>query len=91
MPVAESRPDPEELERLAKEVYDHRVRPRLRPEDEYKFVAIDVETGDFEVDANDYTAVMQLRGRNPSAEIWLDRVGWIGASKLRSPRIIGAS
>jgi hypothetical protein len=84
MPVAESRPDPEELERLAKEVYDHRVRPRLRPEDEYK-------TGDFEVDANDYTAVMQLRGRNPSAEIWLDRVGWIGASKLRSPRIIGAS
>ena len=47
------------------------MRPILRPEDDGKFVAIDVGTGDFEIDDDDYTAVVRLRTRSPRAEIWL--------------------
>ena len=32
------------------EVFEDRARPMLRPEDDAKFVALDVQTGDYEVD-----------------------------------------
>jgi hypothetical protein len=52
------------------------VRPTLRPEDDGKFVAIDVTTGEFEIDGDDYTAVMRLRSRKPEADMWLMRAGY---------------
>ena len=41
-----------------------------------KFVAIDVETGDYEIDEDDYAAVARLRSRKPAADIWLMRAGY---------------
>jgi hypothetical protein len=76
----------DELARLGDEVYDRKVRPTLRPEDDLKYVALDVETGEFEIDPDDYTAVMRLRTRLPEADIWLERVGQPAAVKFRSPR-----
>ena len=54
----------------------------LRPEDDGKFVAIDVGTGDFEIDDDDYAAVVRLRTRSPQAEIWLGRVGAPAAYRM---------
>jgi hypothetical protein len=59
----------------------------LRPEDHGKFVAIDVVTGDYETDEDDYIAVMRLRSRLPSADIWLMRAGYKAAHSIR--RVIG--
>ena len=66
--------------------FDRLVRPLLRPEDDGKFVAIDIDTGDYEIDEDDYTAVMRLRTRNPEAEIWLECAGQPTAYKIRSAR-----
>jgi hypothetical protein len=67
---------PDELSRLGGEIFERRVRPTLRPEDDGKFVAIDVTTGEFEIDGDDYTAVMRLRSRKPEADMWLMRAGY---------------
>ncbi len=75
MPVTEPHRSPEELARLGAELFDQRVRPALRPEDDGKFVAIDVTTGEYEMDEDDYSAVMRLRARLPAADIWLMRAG----------------
>lgn len=75
MPATEPPRSPEELARLGAEVFDRRVRPALRPEDDGKFVAIDVRTGEYEIDPDDYTAVTRLRARVPAAEVWLARAG----------------
>jgi hypothetical protein len=83
MDAAETRRNPEELDRLGTEVYERRVRPSLRPEDDGKFVAIDVDTGDYEIDGDDYTAVMRLRDRKPAAGIWLMRAGQKATYKIR--------
>jgi hypothetical protein len=72
----------DELACLAGEVFDRQVRPALRPEDDGKFVAIDVETGAYEVDEDDYAAVTRLRSRNPAAEIWLMRAGYPAAYRM---------
>jgi hypothetical protein len=86
MATTDSRRSLEEVARLGAEVYEQRVRPTLRPDDDFKFVAIDVVSGDFEIHKNDYTAVMQLRARRPEGDLWLARVGQPAAYKMRSPR-----
>ena len=71
MPATEPRRTPEELARMGSEVFERRVRPMLRPEDDGKFVALDVQTGEYEVDEDDYAAVSRLapatRQRRPGS------------------------
>jgi hypothetical protein len=86
MAAPDSRRSLDELARLAGEIYERRVRPTLRPDDDGKFVAIDVVTGDYEIDKDDYTAVMRLRERNPEGELWLGRVGRPAACTIRHRR-----
>jgi hypothetical protein len=83
MSTTEPRRSPEELARLGAEAYDRYVRPALRPEDDGKFVAIDVNTGDYEMDEDDYTAVTRLRARRPDADGWLMRVGRKATYEMR--------
>jgi hypothetical protein len=76
----------EEKADIAAEIYDRQVRPTLQPSDDNKFVAIDVETGDFEIDKDDYTAITRLGERHPEADIWLERVGQPTPYKIRRGR-----
>jgi hypothetical protein len=55
----------------------------LRTEDDGKFVAVDIASGEFEMDDDDYAAVTRLRTRCPSAEVWLERVGQPAACRMR--------
>ncbi len=71
---------------MGAEALERFVEPARRPEDEDKFVAIDIDTGDYELDDDDYTAVMRLRNRKPSAEIWLGRVGHPETYRMRQSR-----
>jgi hypothetical protein len=66
----------DELAGLGGDIFDRQVRPVLRPEDDGKFVAIDVGTGDYEIDEDDYAAVARLRSRKPAADVWLMRAGY---------------
>ncbi len=83
MPATESHRTPEELGRLGAAAFERHVRPTLRTEDDGKFVAIDIVTGDHEIDKDDYTAVMRLRVRRPSADIWLACVGQPATYRMR--------
>ena len=76
MPTARARRPLDELGRLGDAIYDQQIRPKLRPEDKGKFVAIDVDTGEYEMDEDEYNAVMRLRARMPAADMWLIRVGY---------------
>jgi hypothetical protein len=86
MPSTRSQRTPDELARLGSELFNRAVKPALRPEDDGKYVAIDVVHGEYEIDADDYTAVMRLRSRRPDAEIWLERAGFPAAYKMRRSR-----
>ena len=63
----------DELASLGGGIFDRQVRPALRPEDDGKFVAIDVESGTYEIDEDDFAAVARLRSRQPAADVWLMR------------------
>jgi hypothetical protein len=72
----------DELASLGGDIFDRQVRPVLRPEDDGKFVAIDVETGAYEIDEDDYAAVARLRSRKPAADVWLMRAGFRAAHRI---------
>jgi hypothetical protein len=69
----------EEVAKLGQEIFERRVKPNLTLEDDGKYVAIDIASEEYEIDADDYTAVMRLHGRKPGAEVWLMRAGYPAA------------
>lgn len=76
----------DELARLGSEAVDRFVRPSLRPEDDRKFIAVDVNTGEFELDLDDFAAVSRLHSRVPNAEVWLAKVGSRAACRIGALR-----
>jgi hypothetical protein len=51
------------------------VRPQVEEGNHGKIVAIDIETGAFEVDACEIAACDRLEARYPDAQIWIVRIG----------------
>jgi hypothetical protein len=77
----------EEFARRGDELYDRDVLPRLKVKDKGKFVVIDIETGDYEVDDDELTASDRLLARNPGAQLWLRRIGFDYARRFGSHRL----
>jgi hypothetical protein len=65
----------EELARRGDEIYERDVLPHVTPEDEGKFVLIDVDTGSYEMDADELAASDRLLARYPNAQVWFRQVG----------------
>lgn len=66
-----------ELAERGEEIFERVVRPQIKDEEPQKYIAIDVETEDFEIDANQEAAAGRLLERHPEAQgrIWFRRVG----------------
>jgi hypothetical protein len=73
----------EEIARRGDEIYESIIQPQLMAENKGKFVAIDVETGMYEIDANEVAACNMLRARLAGAQIWLMRAGSRYVVRLR--------
>ncbi len=65
----------EEFARCGNAIYEQEARPQLKPADKGKFAAIDIESGIYEIDADELKAGNKLRKRIPEAQIWMVRVG----------------
>ncbi len=65
----------EEFARRGDEIYERDIVSHLGPDDEGKFVVIDIETGAYEVVRDEIVASDRLFARRPDAQVWLRRVG----------------
>jgi hypothetical protein len=74
MPASQRRYSKEEFARRGDALVESKVRPQLTPGDADKFVAVDIETGEYELDKNEMRAAERLRKRLPDAQIWLVHV-----------------
>jgi hypothetical protein len=75
MTIQQPRYSKEEFARRGDEIYESQVRHQVQEGNHGKIVAIDIETGDFEVDANEITACDRLEASHPDAQIWIIRIG----------------
>jgi hypothetical protein len=66
----------EEFARRGDAIYDIKILPKLTAKDRGKFLAIDIETGEYEMSRDEMRAGNKLRRRIPEAQIWMIRVGY---------------
>ena len=86
MVTRQARYPKEEFARRGNEIYDRLVRPQVENGNQGKFVAVDIESEEWEMDADDFTATERLLDRIPDAQIWLLRVGHQAAYRIGGPR-----
>jgi hypothetical protein len=75
MTIRQPRYSKEEFARRGNEIYDTQVRPQVEEGNHGKIVAINIETGSFEVADTPMEAVDQLYEREPDAQPWVIRIG----------------
>jgi hypothetical protein len=75
MTVQQLRYSKEEFARRGNEIYQLQIRPQIEKDNYGKIVAIDIETGAFEVADDTITASDRLLKRCPDAQIWRVRIG----------------
>jgi hypothetical protein len=75
MAVLQPRYSKEEFARRGDEIYERDLRPHVEAGNEGKFIVIDIDTGAYEIDADELLASDRLLARHPDAQVWLRRVG----------------
>jgi hypothetical protein len=75
MAVRQPRYSKEEFAQRGELIYQTQIRPQVETGNHGKIVAIDIETGDFEVANSSMLAVDKLYERKPNAQPWVIRIG----------------
>jgi hypothetical protein len=75
MAVHQRRYPKEELAQRGQELYELGIQQQVEAKNEGKIVAIDIESGDFEVDETVIDATNRLFDRHPDAQPWTIRIG----------------
>lgn len=75
MTVRHPRYSKEEFAKQGNEIYETQVRSQVEAGNHGKIVAIDIETGAFEVADTPISATDQLYERCPNAQPWVIRIG----------------
>ena len=73
---------PEEIGRIGTEIYRHQLRSQVMPQYKGKFLILDIESGDYEIDADDTSAEERLRSRRPTGVFFGLRIGYTSAYTL---------
>lgn len=91
MAVRQRRYSKEELARRGQALYESGIRQQVEAGNDGKIVAIDIETGAFEVSDRVLPATQRLFERYPEAQPWVIRIGHravyhFGARSLAKPQ-----
>jgi len=76
MTLRQPRYSQEEFARRGNEIYENQVRSQVEADNQGKIVAIDIETGAFEVADQIVAATERLFERYPDAQPWVIRIGY---------------
>ncbi len=88
MPIRQRRYPKEEFAQRGNAIFEREIRPQVEADNHGKYVAIDIETGKWEMDASERAAGDRLRQRLPDAQTWMMRIGYpyticFGAGRVR--------
>lgn len=64
------------------EIYHQQLREKIEPKHTGKFLTIDIETGDYEIDADEVVSSMRLLEKHPEAVIYCLRIGFPAAHRI---------
>lgn len=71
-----------EIAERGQALYEREIQGRLDAGAEGRFLVLDVETGDYELDSDELAAVKRARARHPDGAFYILRVGQPTAYRL---------
>ena len=74
----------QEVESRGEAIYVQQIRDKVEPKHKGKFLVIDIETGEYEINADDLVATKQLLAKHPNAVIYGLRIGYPTAYRIGS-------
>ena len=63
-------------------LYDQQLRAQVEARHQGQFLVLDIETGDYEIDADDVLAVQRAKTKHPDAAFYIVRIGSPTAYRL---------
>ncbi|MES2464304.1 MAG: hypothetical protein V4671_27400 [Armatimonadota bacterium] len=80
-----------ETAQRAKAVYERHIKDKINTEDIGKYLVIDLETGEYEIDADDVVASVRAYQKKPIAERYCIRIGHRTTGVFRRKRLPSAA
>jgi hypothetical protein len=80
--MAHPRYSSDEIVERGQALYDQRIREQVEPRYTGKFLVLDIETGEFEIDADSVAALERATAKHPDPALYLLRVGFPTAVSL---------
>jgi hypothetical protein len=80
--VSHPRYTSEEIVRRGQALYDERLRPVVEARERGKFLVLDIETGEYEIDSDELSALRRAKEKNPDAALYILRVGYPAAYRI---------
>jgi hypothetical protein len=80
--MGHSRYTSDEIVERGQALYDQQIRQEVEPEHYGEFLVLDIETGEYEMDADSLAALQRAAARRPDPALYLLRVGYPTAVKL---------
>ena len=63
-------------------IYRRKIRDKVEPDHKGKFLVIDIETGEYEINADDLVATKRLLAKQPNAVVYGLRIGFPTAYRI---------
>jgi hypothetical protein len=73
---------PHEIVRRGEAIYENELRDRVEPANHGRFLVLDLESHDFEIDDDDLTATTRLLDRHPSGVLYGLKIGHSAAYRI---------
>ena len=72
----------QEIVERGQALYEQEIRPKVEPEHKGEYLIVNVETGDYVMDADDLVASKRAKAKYPNAPLFTVRVGYPTAYRL---------
>lgn len=72
----------DEISRRGQILYDQKVRSKIADSEKGKFLVLDIETGEYEIDADELAAVQRAKTKHNDAALYMVRIGHPTAYRL---------
>lgn len=71
-----------EIAERGEALFQQEIRSELDPNTHGKFLVLDVETGEYEIDRDELAALKRARAKRPGAPLYVLRVGYATAYRI---------
>jgi hypothetical protein len=72
----------EEIVQRGEEIYQRDIRDRVEAHNKGKFLVLDIDTGDYEIDADELAALERAAAKHPDGARYILRIGYPTAHRL---------